>query len=287
MARFNISLVAVNDHHLMYEELSKTLAAGLVTLGHVCTIAMNQFDPDAINIVVGSTIFAARHLQLTEKLRGKFYIVYQLEQLDDAHGLLREWPEYKELLGNAASIWDYAPSSTAFLRSRGFPRVAYLPPGYHSCIDTFRPATEPAYDIVFLGTPHPRRSKLLDALGAEGCRIRQMFGIYGAARNAVIGAGRIVLNIHAWDDLNFLETIRLSLLLANHCFVISETSDHNPYHDGVVYADYDALKTTCLDYLKRPSADRIAVAERGAAILKTLPMTELMRPIVAESLALT
>lgn len=284
MARFHISRIAVNPHHAMYEELIRTMVASLAALGHTCTVALNQISEDAINILVGSSIFAARHLNLIETLRGKFYVVYQLEQLDGARGLLTEWPEYKTLLANAGWIWDYAPSSAAFLRSQGFPRVAYLPPGFHQSLDTFRPAAEPTQDIVFLGTPHPRRTRLLDGLRAKGCTVEQMHGVYGSERNARIASGRIVLNIHAWDGLNILETIRMGLLLANHCFVISETSDHNPYADGVVYAEYDALADTCLDYLGRPAAVRAAVAERGASAFLQQDMIELIRTVIAETL---
>ncbi len=286
MARFYISRIAVNDHHPMYDDLIQTLGASLTALGHHCAMGINQFDTDAINILVGSTIFASRHLRLAETLQGKFYVVYQLEQLDDQHGLLRNWPEYKALLANAAWIWDYAPSSMAFLRSQGLRRVAYLPPGFHSCLDTFRPRLEPKWDIVFPGTPHPRRTRILEALQEEGCSVAQMYGVYGAERNAVLGDTRIVLNIHAWDDLNVLETIRLSLLLANHCFVISETADHNPYADGVVYADYAELVKTCLDYLKRPGDSRAAVAARGAQAVRQQDMIGLVQKVLIETLNL-
>jgi hypothetical protein len=287
MARFNISLVAVNRHHTMYDDVVQSMAESLKALGHACSIVMNTFEADAINILVGSSIFASRHLHLLERLRGKFYVVYQLEQLDEAHGLLNAWPEYNTLLTKAGWIWDYAPSSTAFLRARGFANVAYLPPGFHACLDKFRPVADPKHDIVFLGTQHPRRDRILDALRGAGCSVDQMYGVYGAERNARLADARIALNIHAWDRLNILETIRLGLLLANRGFVISETSDHNPYGEGVVYADYDALVETCLDYLKRPVDNRAAIAAKGAAIFREQDMVALMRAVLAETLNIT
>lgn len=281
MAQFHISLITINKHYRMYEELCRVVERSLVDLGHSCSVTQNKYLDGATNILLGSIIFASRHLRLTELLRGKPYIVYQLEQLDDVHGLLSSWPEYRELLANATQIWDYGPSSARYLGERGFPRVSYLPPGFHPCIETFRPLADSKYDIVFCGARHPRRERTLNALNAKGLRVGFLNGVYGAERNAVLARSKIVLNIHAWDDLNALETIRLSLMLANHCFVISETGDHNPYGDGLVFADYDALVDTCLEYLGRSPEDREAIAARGYAVMRSVDMVELMRALLA------
>lgn len=280
MAQFHISLVAINEHHRMYDELSMVVRNSLIDLGHSCTIATNVYKAGATNIVLGSTIFASRHLQLTERLLGKPYIVYQLEQLDDAHGLLNEWPEYRELLANATEIWDYGPSSAQYLRDRGFGRVAHLPPGFHPCLESFRPSPTPDFDVAFCGAPHPRRKGLLDALAAKGVQVAFIYGMYGAERNAILARSKIILNVHAWDDLNALETVRLSLLLANQCFVVSEVGDHNPYGDGIVLEDYNALVEACLDYAKRPREVRDAIAARGHTALRSIAMTELIRKLL-------
>ena len=280
MAQFHISLVAINEHHRMYDELCMVVRNSLIDLGHSCTIASNVYEAGATNILLGSTIFASRHLQLTERLWGKPYIVYQLEQLDDAHGLLNEWPEYRELLANATEIWDYGPSSAQYLRDRGFHRVAYLPPGFHPCLESFRPSPTSDFDVAFCGAPHPRRKAVLDALAAKGAKVAFIYGIYGGERNAIVARSKIVLNVHAWDDLKALETVRLSLMLANGCFVISEVGDHNPYGDGLVYAGYDALVEACLDYAKRSREVRDAVAVRGHAALRSIAMVELMRKLL-------
>lgn len=281
MAQFHISLVAINEHRHMYDELRQVVENSLVDLGHTCTVAPNAYQNGATNILLGSTIFASRHLQLTERLRGKPYIVYQLEQLDDAHGLLNKWPEYRELLANAAEIWDYGPSSAQYLRDRGFNRVAYLPPGFHPCLESFHPAPDAEFDIAFCGASHPRRERVLNALAAKGLKIAFINGVYGAKRNALLARSKIILNIHAWDDLSALETVRLSLMLANRCFVISETGDHNPYGNGLVYAGYDALIEACLDYARRPREIRDAIAARGHEALRSISMTELMRALIS------
>src|SRR5580704_12572776 len=163
MAHFNIYHVKINQFHRVYENLIRALAGALMDLDHSCTVQQNAFAPEAINILVGSTIFAARYHELANRLRGQPYIVYQLEPLDDTRGLLSEWPEYWELLKGAAAIWDYGPSSTAYLRSLGL----------------FRSVPSPDIDVLFYGTLHPRRQSLIEALKAQGLVAVDLQGAFG------------------------------------------------------------------------------------------------------------
>lgn len=282
MQGFHISRIAVNPHHEMYRDLIAALGGGLAELGHPWTTGVNTLVSGAVNILVGSTIFAARHYRLAEQLRGRPYVVYQLEQLDCAAGLLREWPEYLDLLRDAAWIWDYSPAGAEFLRREGFRRVSHLPPAHHPALESFRPRPIPGLDVAFCGSPSPRRARLLEALAAAGIRGAHSSGLYGEERDRLLAGARIALNLHAWDGLRQLETVRLSHLLANHCFVISETADHNPYGDGVVYADYDELVPACQSWLSRPEEERRRVAERGYAQLRRRSMADELRRVLAE-----
>jgi GR25 family glycosyltransferase involved in LPS biosynthesis len=89
------------------------------------------------------------------------------------------------------------------------------------------------------------------------------FQVYGDELVALLQRSKIVINIHAMDGIDSLETVRISFALANRSFVISEASDHNPYGDGVIYAKYDALVETCLEYLGATPAQRASFAVKG------------------------
>lgn len=285
MQGVNIVGVRLNHHFPMYGDLIRSLQAAMGRLELACSVSDNALRPGLVNILVGSTVFAARHHGLARKLRGLPYIVYQLEQLDDSRGLLPQYPEYWDLLTEAVSVWDYAPASTAYLLGRGLSRVTHLPPAHDPSLESFTPTPSPEWDVVFCGSPHPRRLRLLQGLRERGVKLLNLTQTYGADRDRCLASAKIVLNIHAWDGLNGLETVRLSHLLANGCFVISETGDHNPYGDGLVYADYDALASTCLDYLSRPSQERAAIAAKGYEAIRRTEMAELLRPILAEVMA--
>ena len=263
----------------MYDELAASVAAGLAELGHSCSAAINELRPGAINILLGSTIFAARSLSLYRQLAGQPYILYQLEQLHDRLGLLPQLQEYREVMAGASRIWDYAPSSGAWLRERGFPSVDVLAPGYHACLETIQPQPRQDIEVLFAGSSHPRRQHILDALKRLGVSVTHLHGVYGEPRDQALARAKIVLNMHAWDGLDALETVRLSFLLANRRFVVSERGDHDPYGGGVVFARYDELAGTCLYYLRQSPQHRAAIAERGYQALRSQSMTEALRPL--------
>ncbi len=276
-SNFNIYFVDINKFHRLYEDIIAVLSGGLIDLGFGCTVRKNLYASDSINIFLGSTIFAARYLKLTERFKDRPYIIYQLEQLDDQHGLLNEWPEYAELLKNARMIWDYAPSSARYLQQKGFSNVYYMPPGFHRNIESFRPRQNQDIDVLFYGSTHQRRTHIMKELNRLGVNVVNLASKFGAERNRYIARAKIILNIHAWDDLNVLETIRLSFLLANRSFVISENSDHNPYEDSVIFAPYDQLVNTCLYYLQQPQQLRDEIAQKGYLSIRKQEMASILK----------
>lgn len=278
---FNIYQVATNEFYRLYDDLISVVAGGLRDLGFECAVTKNGYQPGAVNILIGSTIFAARYHQLPQQLQGVPYIVYQLEQLDDEHGLLNQWPEYWALLQNATAILDYAPASTQYLKSKGLQNVYYLPPAYHRNIEQFTPAAHQDIDVLFYGSPHPRRSHIIEQLEQHGVNVVYLPATFGAERNEFIRRAKIVLNIHAWDDLNVLETVRLSYLLANQCLVVSETGDHNPYGEGVIFAPYAQLVETCMQYLQASPAVRSNIAQKGYAAIRAQIVEASIQQILA------
>lgn len=277
MSNFNIHAVKINGFHQLYDDLIRSVCESLTDLGHSCTVRPNVFAADAINVLIGATIFASRYHSLAAALRGKPYIVYQLEGLDDRHGLLSEWPEYWELLANAQAIWDYSPAGAGYLRRRGLASVQYVPPAFHRSLESFRPRQDPDIDVLFVGSPHERRRRVLEALESRGLGVVHLHGVFGEQRNRYLARAKVVLNIHAWDALNPLETVRLSLLLANRVFTISEEADHNPYEDGVVYSRYQDLAGLCAEYAGQPARVRESIAEKGYLAVRRLDLVNILR----------
>jgi hypothetical protein len=277
MVKFNIDKIAINQYHRIYDDLISATQGALLDLGYHCSVGINTFSPGTINILIGSTIFASRHHSLPEYLHGLPYIVYQLEPLHEALGLLKDWPEYWKLLQHASVIWEYSPSNMKFLKAHGIDNALYLPPGHHRALETFRPERDQDLDVLFVGSPHPRRDRLLDSLREHGLRMANVADSFGEARNRLIARSKIALNIHAWDGLPHLETVRLSFLLSNQVFVLSEQSDHNPYGYGLIYAKYHSLADRCLEYCRHSPEVRNQIAAAGHHAVRGIDMTANMR----------
>jgi hypothetical protein len=270
---FNICHIAINDFHHLYDDLIKSIEGGLTDLGYKVTISKNQFKKDAVNILLGSTIFASRYLNLNKTLKGLPYIVYQLEPLHLSLGLIKDWPEYLDVLLNAHTIWDYAPFNQYYLYAHGFQNIYITPPAYHSLMEMIQFDDKKDIDVLFYGSPHDRRKKIMQDLLTRNIKAVYVENLFGKDRNKLIGRAKIVLNIHAWEGLDVLETVRLSFLLANRCFVISENSDHNPYLDGVIFSPFENLVETCIFYLKMDAKTRKEIALKGyfiASQMKTV-----------------
>lgn len=273
LPNFHISHVYINDFGQMYNELIAVLQGALQDFGTSCHIAKNSYMADAVNIFLGSTIFASKMQGFAQIINGRPYAVYQLEQLDDKLGLLHQYPEYLAFLKNSGIIFEYSPSGLRYLEKLDFKNVYYLPPGYHCCLEWKKSRPVQDIDVLFYGSPHARRNKIMQALADQGIKVFYLPKKFGAERNHYIERAKIVLNVHAWDNMPVLETIRLSFLLANSIFVVSESSDHNPYKNGVIYAPYDKLVDVCMQYLQVSSFVRGEIAKNGYLAMKNQNMT--------------
>jgi hypothetical protein len=186
-------------------------------------------------------------------------------------------PAYLHFLKQAPQIWDYSPSNLAFLERRGYRNVLRIPLGYSSRLERITHADDKDIDVLFYGSPNARRQRVIDDLQARGVKAENHFGKYGAERDALIGRAKIVLNVHQFDS-PVLEEARISFLLSNRCFVVSEIGEYDPYAGGVVYADYKNLAECCISLLA-PGMEttRAQIAERGYANLKAIPTVASLR----------
>jgi hypothetical protein len=237
-------------------------------------------DPDAdVNVVFGHIVFQAS--TLVERLGARPYVVYQLESLTPGNPIIRADPGYLALLRGARRVWDYAPANVARLRALGIEAVDLVPLGADDALAMPPPAAPdggadaaegPPLDALFYGVLTPRRRRLGAALARQGLRVAFRERCYGAERDALIRRAKVVLNIHQFDTLRTLEEARLSYLLANERFVISESAESDPYDGGVIFADYTDLPAVVRDWCARTDEERAAVAARGRRALMARPL---------------
>ena len=250
-------------------DVGRLLYHSFISLGFPTGLAVNRVRPDAINVVLGY------HLLGDVGGLGKARVIfYQLEQLSQREGQFM--PHNLEILKRAEEVWDYTPENAAFLRSRGLENVKLLPFGFHVGLQTI-PEAPKEIDVLFYGSVNPRRQIILDAL-QQRCRLRVLFGVYGQQRDAEIARAKIVLNLHMYD-LMIMEQARVSYLINNGCFVLSESSPHDPYEGMMATASYRDIPETCMRFLNDEPARR-QVAQRGFELFRQRPMIQYLKAVL-------
>ncbi len=137
------------------------------------------------------------------------------------------------------------------------------------------PPDQKDVDVLFYGELLDRRRTVLEALGAR-CHVKFLWNVYAAERDAWIARSKIVLNMHLHDG-HIFEQARVSYLLNNRAFVVSESAADNPYgDDSLLSAAYEDLVEVCLDYVQRTD-DRKRIADRGYEQIRSQPMAENLR----------
>jgi hypothetical protein len=249
----------------VFEELAQLLTLSLQSLGHEVTRG-NKQTPGATNIVIGYT--AAERLDDA--------IAFQLEPLktEDPRFI---W-DYVEVAQRAGTVWDYSASNVAFLKQHDVTNVRHVPLGYHPGLHTIPRRTDEPLDILFYGIGNPDRFPIYQQLKQFGRNVRFVENAWGRARDELIASAKVVLNLRMFPGQQ-LQQVRISHLLNNARFVLSETMPENIY--DVPMADREELVATAIRYAQDDAAREL---ERQAAFerFKQMPMTE----IVAVALAL-
>jgi hypothetical protein len=267
-----------NIHSECFRELVETVNDGLNALGHDAVISEDLSVAGRQSIVFGSNLMANLDAPVTFP---EGSILYNLEQIYDGSPWLTP-----DLLAafRAHTVWDYSRANIAGLARHGV-TARHVPVGYVPALSRIALAPAPDIDVLFIGSLADRRLQILQALERQGARVVALYGRYGQERDSAIARAKIVLNIH-FHPAKVFEIVRVSYLLANRCFVVSETGSdatvEGAFAGGVAFAEYDRLVDTCLSFLRQPAA-RQEIAARGFSIMSGLGEADLLRPIVGDA----
>jgi 2-polyprenyl-3-methyl-5-hydroxy-6-metoxy-1,4-benzoquinol methylase len=269
--KFAVTVVSPEGyaHSEAFREVGETIHHGLVELGHD-SILTNEFGSiERRHIVLGANLLPRCKV---DPPAGS--ILYNLEQISVGSPWLK--PELLELFRHF-EVWDYSRHNVVELAKLGITNVRLLPIGSVPQLTRIAKAAEDI-DVLFYGSINPRRQVILDALVSRGVKVKTLFGVYGAARDAVIARSRIVLNLHFYETKVF-EAVRVSYLLANRRVVVAERGavpeEEAAFERGVAFADYGELVDTCLSVLKNPEErQRLSVA--GHQIMTTRQESEFL-----------
>jgi acetyltransferase-like isoleucine patch superfamily enzyme/SAM-dependent methyltransferase len=259
-------------HSQAFSEVAETIHHGLLALGHQSVIT-HEVLPEHRHIVLGTNLLSTVSIELPEDT-----ILYNLEQV------IPDCPWINETvlaLFQRFTLWDYSLRNCEQLQLMGCRHVQHVPLGYVPQLTRMEPLAEEAQDIdvLFYGSLNEKRAAVLEALREQGLNVVELFGEYGAERDRAIARAKIVLNIHLYQAQIF-EIVRVSYLLANHKFVLSESSPNDPdaesFKNAVAFADYDQIVEACLSFLQNPQ-ERQRIAEEGFQLMKQRSETEFLQ----------
>ncbi len=260
-----------NPHAACFREIGLLLISALKSNGIDCDFTVNTPAPERINIILGYHL-----LTFHEDLKNLRYIPYQLEQLHSQEFPFT--PNMELILRHATEVWDYSEKNITFLTERGIP-AKHLVPGFHPNLQLVPQDVRRGTDILFYGSIGERRNKILSELSSL-LKVKTLFGVYGEKRDKWICRSNIILNVHHYSQQIF-EAVRISYLLNNACFVVSETSVNYCYPEvDMVMVPYEELTATCIQYLKNLDQMENRRQENFHAFKKKYPMTKLIREVL-------
>lgn len=258
---------------LIFKEITLLLLHSLNDLGITCTLKINQINKNSINLFLGTI-----HLNYDNIPRDIKYIPYQLEQLSTDEGWYKELFGMHNFLQNAEQIWDYSLTNIDFLQSKNI-QAKYLPIGYHSALEII-PTAEKNIDILFYGSINERRTKILDKLIAKGLKVTTLSSLLGKQRDEYIARAKIVLNIHYYD-MKIFESPRITYLLNNKVFVITENSTDNPYPKiDLVSVPYEQLVEECIKRLADWENSQKIAELNYRQFKENYPMVEFLKKVI-------
>jgi hypothetical protein len=261
-------------HSGAFQDLADSVIAGLQRAGHEVRTA------DGLAGLAGRGIVFGAHLAAPEALEHlpAAMVVYNTEHT--ASGFMTD--AYQALL-RRQPVWDFNADNAADLHERLGKPVLHVPAGYVPQLARIAPTAVQDIDVLFYGSMSARRRLILDQLSAAGLVVETVFGLYGAARDALIARAKLVLNVHLYEPGRF-EVLRVSYLLANGRAVVTECNDGETIDPdlaaGLEAVPYESLVTS-VQALVRDEPRRRALAQAGHAAFVARDEAAILRRAMA------
>ncbi|MGO4649282.1 hypothetical protein AB4305_30730 [Nocardia sp. 2YAB30] len=272
MTKFAVTIVTLpgNPHWQAFREVAETVYIALRRLGHDCVLTQEVDIPGRKHIIFGAGPSQDRTIASDT-------ILYNLEPI---HPESTTVDDNLLALFRAYQVWDYSLSNIAALKRHGIQNVRYVPIGHVPELERIPVAAEQDIDVLFVGGINHRRMMPITALQILGVNAQTYFNVYGLERDLLYARAKIVLNLHSFAAQPF-EIVRVSYLLANGCFVVSENADATEttgLESAVAFTDYSRIVDTCMRYLAEP-AERARRAQAGRAVMRARSAVEYLRRI--------
>ena len=243
-----------------YKEVIDTVQWGLQQLGHSVSYGLNNLSRTATNIIFGAQVMS---IESIEKLPPET-IVYNFEQLKGA-----SVGSVKPQLRSAAKrlhIWDYSDGNTNLWSALGAKDARVVPVGYAPILRRIQKPQVQDIDVLFYGIPGKDRLAAFDNIGHSGLTTVFVCGLYGEARDEIIGRAKLIVNVNLYSLSKIFEVVRVSYLLANSKAVVADVDPNTEIDDDMRSAIMRTTGPQLVNECRRLVADdaaRLALEEAG------------------------
>ena len=257
-----IDVVELNPHWprpFVFTEMALCLRDMLREAGYEAEHVVNEVDPEGLSIVFVPT---DGWQEAVAQLNPARTVLFNMEQLGSDSPWARAG--YVETLAGW-TVADYHTANVEYLRAANgaaqrVHEIAVVPGA--SAVFARNAELEPSVDVLFFGTPNPRRERIFEGLRAAGLTVEVVSGSYGWELTPAIQRARLVLHVHYYATRLF-PVARMLQPVASGVPVVCETSVCAALNDwtgsGIVFADHEHLVQSCVELLAQPARQLQAV----------------------------
>ncbi len=210
--------------------------------------------------------FAPYRLEAFERTPGVLYAAVNSEQYPETAEELKEGLHLrgKGFLTGCHLVFECHEALEDRARALGLKPAGVLPFGYTDRWNWGAFPVQPRYDVAFLGRFSSDHRRELWGAVKDRFRVCPRNEAWGKRRPGFLRSARIQLNF-SQTEVALLAGHRFAMMLANRCFLLSETlPPGSPFKAGVHYAE--ASSSTMIDaiarYLERKDL-RASIAQAG------------------------
>jgi len=185
-----------------YKEVIDTVQWGLQQLGHVADYGLNSLSPTATNIIFGVQMLP---VETINRLPPET-IVYHLEQMRNLNAA--DIVPQLHLAAQRFRIWEYSEGNVKGWQDLGAKNVLVVPVGYAPILRRIAKQPTQDIDVLIYGLPAKDRLDAFHYLCHSGLTTVFVCGLYGSARDELIGRSKIIVNVNLYEQCKIFEIVR-------------------------------------------------------------------------------
>jgi hypothetical protein len=242
----------------VFTEVAMSLCDSIRAAGHESTHLVNEFDPQAVSIVLGASPGSLP--ENLRKLDPRNTILFNFEQLGSTSAMAG--PDYRRWLRNWV-VADYHSQNAELLRAENGPaqQVHLLPlvPSPRLVMAADTPIAK-SVDVLFFGTLSARREAVFQQLRDAGTTVEVVSGAYANELTPAILRARLILHVHFYESAYF-PVARMLQPVAQGVAIVCEQSVFSANdgwdRSGILFAGYDDLPGICRSLLAMPQEQQL------------------------------